>query len=366
MKAFNTPKQSYYILIVTLFCFLGAIIAMVMIDFSIRAESRPPAFISITNGKGRVEYVEVIHSGKIHGVNKDSVQEVLTKSPTVPTPVLDLKESIYNRNPSFLVWTMLVVIMCGIATGTIPIYLNHLQELIRTFQLKLKSIGIALFFALVLFFMAFEFSTSTGYLYKPVDMVEDMRILFVSGSILNWISILVIGLEIPIFISIFLIGPCADRISLKSVDKKSVQQAFQQFANLRNLLTRSLQVITVLVVFSVLTSTALGESVRSEISLNGDMKIFPKEASYMYGLLFSCFLALIYVPAYFYLNYKEKMMDAYIIQHPFADNEDTQTWLGTLKSTFSNKQSAMDNVKLVLTLMAPLISSFLPEGFQFI
>lgn len=363
MQHYHPPKRAHYILIVTLFCFLGAAGALALINSFVLAESNPPAFISIASDEGS-EYLEVLHTGKMHGANKDSVDQLIRLHEIAKPPVVQMKQTVYNRNPSFLVWTILIIIMFGVATGSIPIYLKHVWEKRKKFGLGYLSLGGSLFFALLLCAMAFLFTSDAELLYQPSIIVDDLQILFKGGDILEWISILIIGLEIPIFMNFFLIGPCADRIRLSSIDKKSVEEAFLHFQHLKNSLTRGLQVITVLVVLSVLTSTALGESIRTEISLGDGLQIFPKEASYMYGLAFSCFLALIYVPAYFYLDYKEQLLLAHIQTQPFVENEDAKTWMESLQSKLLSKHSPMETVKLVLTLMAPLISSFLP-GFHF-
>ena len=147
-------------------------------------------------------------------------------------------------------------------------------------------------------------------------------------------------------------------IENKNPDFTSIKKSIQQLNFLNKKLENALQLLAVIIVFSVLTSGALGETMRAIFKIDG-FNIFPKEISYVYGTYFSLFLCIIYVPVYYYikLNYEELKDQASTIEETAAEK-------GTYDKIFGEvrfKNTPLENVKLALTVLSPLLTSLLPS-----
>ncbi|HXD94793.1 MAG TPA: hypothetical protein VNX01_16415, partial [Bacteroidia bacterium] len=131
---------------------------------------------------------------------------------------------------------------------------------------------------------------------------------------------------------------------------------------LNQLLQSTLQILATIVVFSVLTSSTLGESIKSMVSVSG-LDLFPKQISYIYGMYFSLFLCVIYIPIYYYLKnnfnrLKELASDPVNIPN-------SSVWYTSLFGDVKFEGSALENVKLALTIIAPILTAFLPKTLDF-
>jgi len=118
--------------------------------------------------------------------------------------------------------------------------------------------------------------------------------------------------------------------------------------------------LSVIVVFSVLTSGTLKETIKATVHIEG-YDIFPAEVSYAYGIFFSLFLCVVYMPVYFYLkrqySYFKTVLNG---MEDFGDAKEK------LLASLDFKTSALDNLKTAITMLAPFITSFLPENLHFI
>jgi hypothetical protein len=82
-------------------------------------------------------------------------------------------------------------------------------------------------------------------------------------------------------------------------------------------------------------------------------------------LYFSLFLSIIYIPVYFYIkqNYNRLKEKANELNPP--DDVKEKPWYKDLFGDTRFEGTALDNLKLAFTLMAPLLTSFLPESLHF-
>ena len=112
-----------------------------------------------------------------------------------------------------------------------------------------------------------------------------------------------------------------------------------------------------LIVFSVLTTDTLRRSIMAELTINQfNVKghdIFPQEFVYLYGLLFTIYLALLYLPIYYRLKYKGETMTLGLQNDELA--------AGTPGNSFLITESALDSLKVTLSILAPVVSSLLPN-----
>jgi hypothetical protein len=280
---------------------------------------------------------------------------------------------LFHQNPTFLMWTMLICIMISIAAGSFPAFIGQIRQLKEDFKLRPVDIRFGLFCAIVLTsFLAFTNMRLPGY-YAPPAIMRDLHILFETPNAALWIVGITMVLMIPALTVIFLVAKCSDRILAgpqkkdndpnQTLDITDIEQATAKLKIIHKSLQNVLYVLAVIVVFTVLTSTALGQSIKATVGIRG-FDLFPKEASLVYGLYFSLFLCIIYIPVYYYikLNYnrlKEKANEL----NP-SDDIKEKPWYKDLFSDTRFEGTALDNLKLAFTLLAPLLTSFLPESLH--
>jgi hypothetical protein len=289
---------------------------------------------------------------------------------------------LFHQNPIFLVWSMLVSIMMAIAAGSFPVFVIQIFRLKNKFKLSSVQVLTGFIYAIIVVLsLALNSSELRGY-YKPPDIINDLNILLSRGEILNNIVIFTTILSIPTFLVIFLTAISSDNLSIKNSAGKSIKkedeiQKFtdvelvkqkkmeieaiaRQFEFLSQSLKGAMQILAVIVVFSVLTSSALRMSIKAVVEIKY-YDIFPVEASYVYGMYFSLFLCIMYIPSYIYL--KNRFMK-------FKENINMQLideqWSQSVLETVKFEGTALDNIKLAFTILAPLITSFLPDSLHLI
>jgi len=355
-------KQSYFILIVILCCLLGATVSFSMIFKNIREYPQPPDYIEVT----KVLDKETITTGYLEVKLKDTISYLSNNVVKPPAEIgstskLDANDTIFHNNPVFLVWSLLIVLMVSASFGSVPIFLFKLKRMNSKFGLSKMNFFWGTFFAVTLVLVAIPLSFLGRGIYEPGRVITDLQVLLHNGdAIIPSLIIMTVVFQIPILICIFLMGPCADRIECSANDKTSVNKAIKQFNALEDWLKRSLQVLATLIIFSVLTTTALGESIKASISIEG-FNLFPHEISYMYGLFFSFFLMLIYLPTHFYLKFRSKRLIESLQEDVDLHNEEEVVWFDQISEKLTLKQTAIENIKIALTVVAPLLTSFLPS-----
>jgi hypothetical protein len=273
-----------------------------------------------------------------------------------------VSDILYNENPTFIVWTMLTCIMITIAAGSVPVFISQLIDLKTKFELKPRQVFYSVICALVLAsFLAFTNRKLPGY-YNPNMVMGDLHILFNNPNLLDCLIMLTIVLILPAITLIFMIGIASNNIVSDTQDVKKAADAVKKINMLNGLLNGVLQVVAVIIVFTVFTTSALGSAIKSTVEVEG-LDLFPREVSYVYGLYFSLFLCIVYVPAYFNIkqNYNRLKENTANLD---MTNAETTTWYKELLNNSKIEGSALDNIKLALTVLAPLLTSFLPEGMH--
>jgi hypothetical protein len=279
---------------------------------------------------------------------------------------------LFNQNPAFMTWAFLICAMMSVAAGSAPFFISQIIELKRKFGLSRRKVWVGgiLYAVLLDVFLFLTNNHNTSYFHPP-QIIDHFHILFTSGSIIQGIIAAVLILILPGLSLMFLIGASSDSIYIVAKDKvhdvhqnsiESIEEATKKIKYLNQLLQSTLQILAVIVVFSVLTTSMLGQSIRSTVSVQG-FDLYPKQISYVYGLYFALFLCVIYVPVYYYLknNYnrlKELAADP-------ANIPDSADWYSKLFGDAKFEGSALENLKLSLTIIAPIITSFLPNTFEF-
>ncbi len=307
----------------------------------------------------------------------DSLQHVAK-----PGGAFTIPEMLYHQNPIFLVWIMLVLIMISIAAGSVPFFISQMIRLKQKFKINKKEVWKSSFYTLIMLFFLYLSSRNLPGFYKPPLIINNFHILLSDGAIVKGVVGITIILLIPALMNIFLVGACADRITILKINageiqqakmedpgmndkfseeiKRSLEEAAVKFEQLNQALRTTLQILAVIVVFSVLTSSALRESIKAVVEIKF-YDIFPTEVSYVYGLYFSLFLCIMYVPVYFYLKGKYIELKENILKVEKLQIVKEDKWFQSVSGIAKFDGSPLDNFRLALTVLSPLISSFLPD-----
>ncbi|MFI5151333.1 MAG: hypothetical protein ACHQRM_16500 [Bacteroidia bacterium] len=275
---------------------------------------------------------------------------------------------LFNANPAFLIWTFLICAMIAIASGTVPFFVFKILELKIAFGFTYKKILMGGFFfaALMCFFLWWTNQLDLGYI-KPSDIINKFNILFKYGNFVNQLVTANLILIVPGMALMFLIGAASDKIyytaktgitDSDTARKETVEIAVKRIKLLNQLLQTSLQILATIVAFTVLTSSALGEAIRSAIHIEG-IEVFPKQIPYIYGMYFTFFLSVLYIPIYYYLGNNYNKLKELASEPGYIT--DSATWYTALFGEVKFEKSGIENLKLALTLLAPILTSFLPK-----
>lgn len=270
---------------------------------------------------------------------------------------------IYHQNPTLLVWSMLISIMMSISAGSVPIFIGLIIQLKQKFDLNTGQLLTGWFYAIMLGIVLVWSNINLPGYYKPEYLVNQLHILFTSGDMLFWIVFSTVILILPAFALVFTIGVSSDNIILVQKDLKNIENGVRKLRHLHESLQKALQILSVIVVFSVLTSTTLGQSIKSTISIKG-FDLYPEQVSYVYGMYFTIFLCILYIPVYYYIKYhynclKELAMEL-DLDDSHAENDIYQKLFGDTRF----ESSPLTNIKLAFTLLAPILSGFVPMGIK--
>lgn len=270
---------------------------------------------------------------------------------------------LFNRNPVLLVWSMLIIIMFTITFGAIPVFCWQITQLKTMFNFTPDQINRCIFYSLIIISLIIVLQKpATGY-YSPLTAIDDFRILFKSGTMLIVIVAAAIIFALPIISVIFMIGPASDKISYDLTDKSSTEKAVSNFEYLKQVLQNALQVLAIIIVLTVLTSGTLNTAFKSALTTKS-FDVYPTQSVYVYGLLFSTFLGIIYIPVFVYLKLKNNDLRQKLVDYQNLQNETEAKWAEKVLSVMTANASSLDNLKIALTVLAPLITSFLPSSIQ--
>jgi hypothetical protein len=333
--------QSVSILIIILFAIVGFGISFWKYKTALVLEP-----LRINGGTDSVYYV------------KDTVDQITYDFKA--TQIFKPGQVLFHRAPVFLVWIMLVLVMITVASGSFPVFAMQAWNLKRNFRFPnwqfLLLITMAIVFVWLLSILP---QFLPGYI-KPFHLVEKFKVLLYNPNMILYSVAVTLGLIIPILLVVFMIGPASDKIRVDSRSQESFEIAARQLNRLFEVLLMALQVLAVIVVLAVLTSRTLHESFRSVIRIENIE--LPREISYVYGLYFSLFLAIILIPTYYHLRLRSSSFR--LLLNDYLDKTGSKTdskWPERMATAFTLKTSALETLKLTLTVLAPLISSFLPD-----
>ncbi|MCF1751031.1 hypothetical protein [Mariniradius sediminis] len=323
------------------------LLGFVLSIYSINRQIKPPA---ATHAKFQLEIDTNLQLASFYQL-PDTTQSITAIKPVVQ---MDSELLAYNLNPKLMVWALVFSILFGLALGSVPLSIGRSAYLIRIFGISWKAVfgsiaGILVFFVLVLYVSSGE---GSGKLLSAVQLMMDFKILFFDPKAIEvMITIVVLTGSFAAY-GILLINFCAPRVLLG--EDQSAMQRFSKLKLLDDNLNVLLGVISILIMLSVVALSVLHQAIQGQFTVV-NANIFPSEFIYAYGLVFTIFLAIIYLPTHFHLNQILLEMKQTADDMGLQSEEHSKMVLG---GTLSK------NFQVLFAIIAPLIGSALTEMLQ--
>lgn len=289
------------------------------------------------------------------------------EEPTQTTPNQELKEHrryifhsaernlIYNYYPPLLVWSMMVNVLLTFAFAAFPLGLLYLLALRKSLRIDTRQLRLALLATILVIVLSISMNLMASGLLSGQEVVGTFEVLFKNTHVLNYVAIATILLLSPFVLLVFIVSSGASAMKMETTEE-SIAESMENFAAIQSAIKLSLTIITISIVLTVITTGLLGESIRAAISIK-EFEVFPLQFGYMYGLYFSLFLFIIFTPTYFYIRYKKLEFISNLKNTHGAE----QAYDFAKESLTNTDQKLADQVRILLVMLSPFISSFLPE-----
>ncbi len=271
-----------------------------------------------------------------------------------PNIRLGYEKHFMSYNPLFLAWMALISVMTGFSASLSFVLSNEIKDLKRIFNLDRKDMRFIYLFTAAIA-LGIYFTKSNKHVQTLFELMEDGKILVWHP---RWLEILVIISLVAGCFAVagqLTINKAIDTLaaSVNSLAPQAQKDQLKRFKFLSAKLKGFLMIGAVLIVFTIITTDMLRRAVLAEIILSDKHNIFPREFVYLYGMIFTFFLALVYLPIHYRLKYKGECM----VQELDAKNEEARH----LVDSFTLKETPLENFKVAFSILAPVVSSLVPE-----
>jgi len=266
---------------------------------------------------------------------------------------LDFSSLYFAYNSVFLVWIAIFSILTGCSLALLPVILNAIKDIICTFRLTIRQRLLAVLVTVLIGALIY-LSQHITYLMKPSQVLEKFHILLRHPGFLNIFIILAIAVALTGIAGQLYINQAIGKLPANIAALPSAEQnkIVDKFELLRSQLRFFLIIDAALIVLSILNTDAFRRAILAEISIN--MDIVPMNYVYLYGVLFTFFLGIIYMPIYYRLRYKGETMLKEIQQCP------PETYNQEIVKVFKIQETPIESVKVVLSILAPVLTSLVP------
>ncbi len=275
--------------------------------------------------------------------------------PPLPTDRITPETDVfYNKYPVMAIWSLILSIMCGFAMACIPVF-GYYHKWLRDRSMRadvsaLDNILVGLVLGIVMFAVPLVMPG----IWSVSDVVQHWVPLF-SGPFVLWIPLLLTISSAVLGIIVMLSIASA---SLELVEKASQTPepptAMARYKRLEEILRSCLAMLSAMVVLSVITSGTLRLGMMSMFRIPG-IDFFPERFVHAYGLFFSVILAAVYLPIRLKLAAAGRSLVKLNVGGPAAQAADAPV---------SPSESILNELKLLFSILAPFLSSFLPDMFK--
>jgi hypothetical protein len=271
-----------------------------------------------------------------------------------PAVTINYAKLYFTYNVPFLIWMALISITVGCALALMPVVLHTIKNIYRLFNQKPKNLFRAVGIALLIGWFIY-LTNNNHYVLMLFHFMGYSKILLRHPNALNVLILIGMITGLAAICGQLLINNAITQLphDITTLDAANRKKAAKEFAFLKAQLKFFLTVDAILIVLSIITTDTLRRSIIREVLVSGTNQegLFPVEFAYMYGLVFTLYLALLYLPIYYRLRSKGMGMVEGI-----ADTDEGNK----LKAGFSITESPLESFKVALSILAPVATALIP------
>ena len=265
----------------------------------------------------------------------------------------------YNRNPQILLWLFLIITLSSVSFAFIAPLIYKLSARIKA--LPQKHLAVSIILGVFLFTsLLFVLDQGNSYTYTAKGIMSDMKILFKYPTQTFLILLLPVFIVGSLCISGILLTAYSTSNLIPSHTNK--EQLVDTFRQLRNDMNQFLLILGLLAASgSVITTSALRNSINHFLIGSSPFELIPVEIVYVYSLLFTLFIVVAYIPAYYTMTNTGKKIAETLNPFSLSALPDWNTKKIILEEHLGLKATLKENLSSALIVISPLVSALISQ-----
>lgn len=186
-------------------------------------------------------------------------------------------------------------------------------------------------------------------------MIEKFRILLNSVDIIRGIVLYTLAIGMIAVYGQLLINKSVNELpaTIHQLSAGEIKAVSLKFILLRQKLKFFLICCAALIVFAIITTQLARSAILTEIQT--DIDIVPASFVYIYGMIFTFFLAVLYLPLYHRLKQKGVAM------LNVAEDEAVEKEKDPVLKRFIIKETPVESFKITFSILAPILTTIIPN-----
>ncbi len=254
----------------------------------------------------------------------------------------------------FINWSV-VALLVAFATSMAPILLLSVKDIRDNFKHK-RTIDWKLLLLTVGLLILIPFVSSYNrFLITPIEVIEKFHILINSPAIIRGIVLYTLAVSMIAVYGQLLINKSVNELpdTIRHLSADDIKTHSLKFILLRQKLKFFLVCCAALIVFAIITTQLARSAILKEIKT--DIDIVPVSFVYVYGMIFTFFLAVLYLPLYHRLKQKGVAM------LNLNDDEALDKENDFVLKRFIIKESPIESFKITFSILAPILTTLIPN-----
>jgi hypothetical protein len=284
---------------------------------------------------------------------KDTAFAILDSSAsTISVPK---EQTLFNNNPELFIWICAVALMVAFATSMAPILLLSIKDIRNNFKNKSIVNWKLLIMTISLLILIASLSSYNKFLITPIEVIEKFHILVSSPAIIRGIVLYTLAIGMIAVYGQLLINKSLNElpVTIQQLSPDEIKTVSLKFSLLRQKLKFFLISCASLIVFAIITTQLVRSAILKEIKT--DLDIVPISFVYVYGAVFTFFLAVLYLPLYYRLKQKGVAM----LNVP--EDEATEKQADLILRRFIIKETPVESFKITFSILAPILTTLIPN-----
>ena len=274
---------------------------------------------------------------------------------------IDISSTFYHNNSQYLIWMILISLMTGYSLSFLPLIIKTIIDDHQVFELKYFEYIVIIAPPILLIYFLGKYSGNSPYLLSAQELINMTGVLMKNTSSISLIIVINICIGALTLIGQILIGNSIPKLSGKNTkdNTRDVAEILRIFSTYRDNLKFYLTFLAGMISFTVITTSFLRKTINTELDA-GNFNLFPVEFVFVYGMIFTLFLAMFYLPIYYQLRMKGVELKEKFSSTPDEENKSKANVEG-----FELKETGISNFQVALSILSPFISTIIGEIVNF-